>query len=100
MATSVRIALANLRFPATPVVSVTLVERSVAEAAGRGATVLCFPECYVPGYRAPDKRVPPPNPEFLERAWTKIADQAGKSGISVVLGTERIVEGAVRATVL
>jgi predicted amidohydrolase len=89
-----RIALANLRFPASPEESVALAERAIAEAAGEGAGIVCFPEAYVPGYRAPGKGVPPPDAAFLERAWSAIASAAGQGGIAVVLGTERVVDGA------
>jgi len=65
----VRIALANLRFPSTPAESVALTENAIAEASAARADVICFPECFVPGYRAPGRSVPPPDPIFLERAW-------------------------------
>lgn len=55
-----RIALANLRFPATPEESVTLAEHAVAQASIERAGIVCFPECFVPGYRGPGKAVPPP----------------------------------------
>ena len=47
----VRIALANLPIPATPEQSVALAEQAIAAASAKGAEILCFPECYVPGYR-------------------------------------------------
>jgi len=95
-----RIALANLPFPATPDESVTLAAQAIAQASLAGAALICFPECYVPGYRAPGKPVPPPNPAFLEHACAAIAAAAAKAGIVVVLGTERIVDGALLATAL
>jgi predicted amidohydrolase len=95
-----RIALANLRFPATPDESVTLAEQGVAQAAARGAMVVCFPECFVPGYRGIGKAVPPADPGFLERAWSGIAAAAAKARITAILGTERLVDGALVATAL
>lgn len=95
-----RIALANLRFPATPEESITLAEQAIDQASLQGARILCFPECFVPGYRGIGKSVPPPDPEFLERAWSVIAAAAAKSNITVVLGTERLVDGALVATAL
>jgi predicted amidohydrolase len=89
-----RIALANLRFPATPQESVVLAEQAVAQAAKERAGIVCFPECFIPGYRAPGKSVPPPDPRFLERAWSAVAAAAAKANIAVVLGTERVVDGA------
>lgn len=93
-----RIALANLPFPATPAESVEMAVEAVRLAAGSGAGIICFPECYVPGYRAPGKRVPPPDPEFLERAWDRVA--AAAAGMGVILGTERVEDGALLATAL
>jgi predicted amidohydrolase len=97
---SCRIALANLRFPATPDESVALAEGAIAEAAIERADIICFPECFVPGYRAKDKAVPPPAPAFLERAWSTIAAAAKKADVAVVLGTERVVDGTLLATAL
>jgi predicted amidohydrolase len=91
-----RIALANIRFPATPEESVTLTEQAIAQAAAERADLICFPECYVPGYRV-GKRVPPPDPAFLARAWSTIAKAAAKANVAVVLGTERVVDGALLA---
>jgi predicted amidohydrolase len=96
----VRIALANIRFPKTPEESITLTERAIAEAAEGGAEIVCFPECYVPGYRAPGKNVPPPDAAFLERAWAAVADAAAKANVGVILGTERVVNDGVLATAL
>jgi predicted amidohydrolase len=95
-----RIALANLRFPASPEESVTLAEQAIAQAAAERAGIICFPECFVPGYRAPGKVVPPPDAAFLERAWSAIAAAAARADVAVVLGTERVVDGALLATAL
>ena len=95
-----RIALANVRFPADPLESITLATNAVVEASQNGARIICFPECFVPGYRGIGKSVPPPDPEFLERAWSVIALAAAKANITVVLGTERFVDGALIATAL
>lgn len=85
-----RIALANLRIPSTPEDSVALTQKAIAQAAAERAEIICFPECFVPGYRLP---APPIDPAFLERAWSAIAAAAGKAGIGVVLGTERVIKG-------
>jgi len=95
-----RIALANLEFPETPQASVASAERAIFEAARERAEIVCVPECYVPGYRSASRRVPPPDPAFLERAWSAVASAAGKAGVSVILGTERVVGGAVLASAL
>jgi predicted amidohydrolase len=88
-----RIALANLRFPASPEESVVLAEQAIAQASLQRARLICFPECFVPGYRGMGKAVPPPDPGFLERAWSAVAAAAAKANLAVVLGTERVVDG-------
>ncbi len=95
-----RIALANVRFPESPEASVQLAEQAIAEVSEARADVICFPECFVPGYRGLGKRVPPPDPAFLERAWSTVAKSAAKGNLAVVLGTERVVDGGVLATAL
>jgi len=92
----VRIALANIRFPATPEESITLVRQAIDHAAAKGARIICFPECFVPGYRGMGKVVPPADSQFLERAWSAVADAAATAGIAVILGTGRFVHGWTR----
>ena len=95
-----RIALANIRFPTSGDESVRLVEQAITDASSQHAGLVCFPECFVPGYRGPGKDVAPADAAFLERAWTKIASAAGRAKIAVVLGTERVVEGGVLISAL
>jgi predicted amidohydrolase len=95
-----RIALANIRFPATPEESVRLAEQAIAQASIERASLICFPECFIPGYRGMGKTVPPPDPAFLDRAWSAIAAAAAKATLAVVLSTERVVDGALLATAL
>jgi predicted amidohydrolase len=95
-----RIALANVRFPSTPQQSVILVEEAIAQAGREGAGIICFPECYVPGYRRKGKGMRPPDPVFLDRAWATIAAASAKAKVAVVLGTERVVDGALLASAL
>src|SRR4029077_6581965 len=95
-----RIALANIRFPATPEESVTLAEQAIAQASIERAGIICFPECYVPGYRGLGKSVPPPDPVFLERAWSAIRAAAAQANVAVILGTERVVDSALLITAL
>jgi predicted amidohydrolase len=52
----------------------------------------------VPGYRAPDKKVPPPDERFLRHAWTTVAAAAKKAKVAAVLGSERVADGQVIAT--
>jgi len=96
----VRLALANLLFPSTADASVAAAEEAIADASVAGAAIICFPECFVPGYRAAGKGVPPPDAAFLERAWDRVANAAARASITVVLGTERVVEEGVRISTL
>jgi len=98
--TMYRIALANLRFPATADESVALAKRAISETAAEGAQLVCFPECFVPGYRAPHKAVSPPKQAWLDHAWRAIAETAAQSDIAVILGTERVVNDVLLVTAL
>jgi predicted amidohydrolase len=95
-----RIALANIRFPATPEESVTLAEAAIAQAAVERAGLICFPECFIPGYRASGKSIRRPDPAFLEGAWSTIAAAARKANVMVILGTERVVGDALLISAL
>jgi predicted amidohydrolase len=97
---SYRIALANIRFPTTPEESVTLAEQAIAQASIKGAGLICFPECFIPGYRGMGKSVPRPDPRFLERAWSAVAAAAATANVGVVLGTERVADDALLITAL
>jgi predicted amidohydrolase len=54
----------------------------------------------VPGYRGLGHAPPPPDGAFLVRAWAACAEAAAAANVAVVLGTERIVGGALVATAL
>ncbi len=96
---TVRIALANVRIPATPDESVQLATSTVAEAGRQGALVVCFPECIIPGYRWPGTTPPPPDPAFLEQALTEVVNAAKVAGITVILGTERMTDRGLQIAV-
>jgi predicted amidohydrolase len=95
-----RIALANIPVPATPEESIALAEQAIAQASVESAGLICFPECFIPAYRGMGKIVPPPDPVFLERAWSVIQAAAAKGNLAVVLGTERVVDDGLRITAL
>ena len=97
---TLRIALANIPFASTPEDSVIQAQRAIRDASAAGADIICFPECYVPGYRGANTHVAPPDADFLERAWTSIAEAAASGNIAVVLGTERIVDAGLLITAL
>jgi predicted amidohydrolase len=94
------IALANLAFPADGQDAVHKVCAAIAEAARSGAEILCFPECYLPGYRSPGRKIAPPDAAFLEFAWRAIAVEAAAHRIVVILGTERYDAGRLLASAL
>ena len=96
----VRIALANIRHPRTPEESITLAKGAIADAGSGGAEIICFPECFLPGYRGLGHVVPPPDREFLDHAWAMTARAAKAARLTVVLGTERFVGDALLATAL
>jgi predicted amidohydrolase len=94
----VRIALANLRVPETPEDSVILAVSAVEAASSEGAIVICFPECFIPGYRWPTSTLPPPDPAFLDSALARVASAAKGGQITVILGTERLTERGLQIT--
>jgi predicted amidohydrolase len=95
---SVRIALANIRAPTSPDDSVSLATAAVTDARAQGATVICFPECFIPGYRWPGQNAPAPDAVFLERARSTVADAARLANVAVILGTERITDRGLQIT--
>jgi predicted amidohydrolase len=96
----VRVALANLPYPDSAEDSVARVTGAIVEAGAAGARVICFPECYVPGYRTATRNQPKPDAALLERAWEQIAQTAGEARVAVVLGTERVVGDRLLITAL
>ena len=95
-----RIALANLPHPRTPDESVASAEQAIAEASAQNVDLVCFPECFVPGYRGLGNVIAPADPAFLEGAWGRIASVAAGENVAVILGTERAVDGKLLATAL
>jgi predicted amidohydrolase len=97
---TVRLALANIPFPATPDESVASAERAIVDAGRERADIICFPEAFVPGYRGLGRPGLPPDTVFLERAWATVAAAASVANVAVILGTERVVDGGLRITAL
>lgn len=95
---TIRIALANITAGTTPDDSVVRARSAIEQAAAEDALIVCFPECYVPGYRTSARALPPPDSTFLEKAWASIAATAAATGVAVILGTERLVDNVPRLT--
>jgi predicted amidohydrolase len=74
---------------------VKIAASAIADASDEGAAIVCFPECFVPGYRAPHTHVPPTDAAYLERAWAAVAAAAARHEIAVILGTERVTSNGV-----
>lgn len=83
------IALASPRAPSSVEEGLDKVRHCIAEAAARGAEVVCFPEAYLPGLRGQDFDVPPFDPTRQEAALRAVAGWAREYAITVIHGTER-----------
>jgi predicted amidohydrolase len=64
----------------------------MADAAGQGAEIVCFPEAYLPGLRGQDFEVWPWDRTRQERALDAVARWAREYRVVTVLGMERIAD--------
>lgn len=94
---TIRIALANVRFPTSPEESLEIVLAALKEASCEAAAIVCFPECIIPGYRI-EAKTSVPGQNWLDNAWSTIDAMAAELGICVVLGTERVESDGLRIT--
>jgi predicted amidohydrolase len=65
-----------------------IVERFLAEAAGRDVAIVCFPEAYLPGLRGEDFPVPPPDQDRQAAALERVRAAAERHRVAVVIGME------------
>jgi predicted amidohydrolase len=85
---TLRIGLASPRVATTREEGLATTERFLAEAAARGAAIVCFPETYLPGYRGLDFAPPPPDQDAQERALQAIRELARRYQIAVIMPME------------
>src|SRR5215470_17025288 len=82
------IGLASPRPPTSLDDGLANVERHIADAAARGAEIVCFPEAYLPGLRGLDFEVPPFDQAQQERALSAVAQWARAYKVATILGME------------
>jgi len=91
-----RIALASPRVATSLDEGLDKVRRLQAEAAARGAAVVCFPEAYLPGLRGVDLDVLPFSPAEQARVLAAVADGARAHGVATIFGTERLTDAGLQ----
>jgi predicted amidohydrolase len=85
---TLRIGLASTRVPATREDGLATVERFLAEAASRGAAIVCFPETYLPGYRGLGFAPPAVDQDAQERALQRVRDAARRNRVAAIVPME------------
>ncbi len=80
-----RIALASPPFVGSLAGALPQVARYIGLAADRGAEIVCFPECFLPGLRGAGLPVEPHDPAGLAAAREAVCALARKAGIAVIL---------------
>lgn len=86
------IGLASPRFASTLDEGLAMVDCLAAEAAERGAVIVCFPEAYLPGLRSVGVAVPPWDEAQQDRALQAVAQSARTHEVAVIVGMERVTE--------
>jgi predicted amidohydrolase len=86
------IALASPRVAETLDDGLEKVRHLVSEASAQGASVVCFPEAYLPGLRGQDFKVLPFDEARQERVLRAASQWAREYAITTILGTERLTE--------
>ena len=69
------------------------VRRLMADAASRGAEIVCFPEAYLPGLRGLDFDVPPFEKSDEEHVFRTVGSWARELEIATILGIEHVAPG-------
>lgn len=95
-----RVGLASLPFPTSPEASLALVVEAMREAGRQGVRIICTPENYVPGLRGVGLEVASPDQGFLTAAEGVLARTAAETGVTAVVGIERITPAGLLAAAL
>src|SRR3954451_16559898 len=85
---TLRIGLVSPRVAATRAEGLATVGRFMAEAAAQGATLVCFPETYLPGYRGLDFTPPPLDQDAQERALGAVCALARTHRVAAIVPME------------
>jgi predicted amidohydrolase len=85
---TLRIGLASPRVATTREEGLATVGRFLAEAAARGAAIVCFPETYLPGYRGLGFQPPPSDQPAQERALRDVCDLARRHRVAAIMPME------------
>src|ERR1700744_5543020 len=80
-----KIALAYPPFPQSITDGLNRAERSIKDAAGKQAEIICFPESYIPGYPAAEFGAKNSSPEKMQDALTQISQMAAQYNIAVIM---------------
>lgn len=82
------IALASPRIASSIDDGLDKIKQCMAEAAARGAQIVCFPEAYLPGLRGQDFEIPPFDQRQQERVLCAAAQLAQSCRVAAILGME------------
>ena len=86
------VALASPRVASSLDDGLERVGRLMDDAARRSASIVCFPEAYLPGLRGDEFEPPPFDRDDQERALRAVGEMARERRIAAIVGMERIVE--------
>ena len=86
------IALASPRVATTLHEGLEKIRRCLAEASGKGAEIICFPEAYLPGLRGQEFAVYPFDLSTQDRALATVAEWSRSYAVATILGMERQTE--------